>query len=446
MESDDRLDKISNYILNNHARKTHGKEFNGIFAVNRIETLIRYYDFFKSKKHNLKIAGIFSFGANEETKKEHSRDSLERIIKDYNKIFDQNFSTDTFNAYYVDVAKRVREKQIDILLVVGMFLTGFDSKKLNTLYVDKNLEYHGLVQAFSRTNRIDDEKKSFGNIVCFRNLKEKTDEAIRLYSDPTALETVLMKSYEEYLEEFNKYISEMKKIAPDLETIDDFKSEEEKAEFIKSFRNIMRSLTKLNVFTEFDFEDLNIEEQEFEDYKSKYLDIYDNISENKEKVSILEDIDFELELLRKDNINVIYIITLLKELNPKEKSYAKDREFIINTIANSPEMKSKKELIQEFIDKNLPEISDKSMIEDEFENFVNEEKIKAIDDFSKNENLKKEKILTIVEEYDFSGKFRREILKESINEKLKFLEKQKRVGYLVKKMKALLEKFSLINK
>ena len=446
MESDDRLNKISDYILNNHARKTYSKEFTGIFAVNSIESLVRYYDILKSKEHNLRIAGIFSFGANEEAKDEHSRDSLERIMKDYNKLYDTDYSTDTFDAYYVDVAKRVRERQIDLLLVVGMFLTGFDSKTLNTLYVDKNLEYHNLIQAFSRTNRIYNEKKSFGNIVCFRNLKDKTDKAIRLYSDENALDTVLMKSYEEYLEEFNKYIEEMKEIAPDLTAIDEFESEEEKAEFIKRFRNIMRTLTKLNVFTEFKFGDLSIEEQEFEDYKSKYLDIHDSIkNEDKEKVSVLDDIDFELELLRKDNINVAYILALLKELNPSEKGYSKDREFILNTIANSPEMKSKKELIQAFIDKNLPKISDKSMVEDEFESFMNEEKIKAIDEFSQNENLKKEKIVEIVEEYDFSGKFRREILKEALNEKLKFLEKKNRVNYLVGKMKELLEKFSLVN-
>lgn len=446
IESDDRLDKISTYIINNHDRKTYNKEFTGIFAVNRVETLVRYYDFFKSKEHNLKIAGIFSFGVNEEDKEEHSRDSLERMMKDYNKMFDTDYSTDKFDAYYVDIAKRVKDKQIDLLLVVGMFLTGFDSKALNTLYVDKNLEYHNLIQAFSRTNRTYTEKKSFGNIVCFRNLKNKTDEAIRLYSDENALDTVLMKSYEEYLEEFNKYIEEMKEIAPDLTAIDEFESEEEKAEFIKRFRNIMRTLTKLNVFTEFKFGDLSIEEQEFEDYKSKYLDIHDSIkNEDKEKVSVLDDIDFELELLRKDNINVAYILALLKELNPSEKGYSKDREFILNTIANSPEMKSKKELIQAFIDKNLPKISDKSMVEDEFESFMNEEKIKAIDEFSQNENLKKEKIVEIVEEYDFSGKFRREILKEALNEKLKFLEKKNRVNYLVGKMKELLEKFSLAN-
>lgn len=446
IESDDRLNKISEYILNNHARKTYSKEFTGIFAVNSIESLVRYYDILKSKEHNLRIASIFSFGANEEAKDEHSRDSLERIMKDYNKLYDTDYSTDTFDAYYVDVARRVRERQIDLLLVVGMFLTGFDSKTLNTLYVDKNLEYHNLIQAFSRTNRIYNEKKSFGNIVCFRNLKDKTDKAIRLYSDENALDTVLMKSYEEYLEEFNKYIEEMKEIAPDLTAIDEFESEEEKAEFIKRFRNIMRTLTKLNVFTEFKFEDLSIEEQEFEDYKSKYLDIHDSIkNEDKEKVSVLDDIDFELELLRKDNINVAYILALLKELNPSDKGYSKDREFILNTVANSPEMKSKKELIQAFIDKNLPKISDKSMVEDEFESFMNEEKIKAIDEFSQNENLKKEKIVEIVEEYDFSGKFRREILKEALNEKLKFLEKKNRVNYLVGKMKELLEKFSLVN-
>ena len=146
--------------------------------------LIKYYDAFKAINHKLKIAGIFTFGANEDSegRDEHSRDSLERMITDYNQLFKTNYSTDTFSSYFSDVSKRVKNAQIDILLVVNMFLTGFDAKTLNTLYVDKNLKYHDLLQAYSRTNRVQKTTKPYGNIVCYRNLKENTDDAIRLFS------------------------------------------------------------------------------------------------------------------------------------------------------------------------------------------------------------------------------------------------------------------------
>ena len=237
MESNDRLEKIVDYIIANHDKKTFKREFNGIFAVNSIEVLTKYYEIFKRKDHDLKIATIFSYNNNEEIKgAEHSRDKLERYIEDYNEMFGTNFSTDLFNAYYVDVSKRAKDKQIDILLVVNMFLTGFDNKYLNTLYVDKNLQYHGLVQAYSRTNRVLNEKKKHGNIVCFRNLKKVTDEAIKLYSNENSSETVLMKPYMEYVDDFNKVLEEFRKITTKMEDIDELASEKEEKEFVKIFQ------------------------------------------------------------------------------------------------------------------------------------------------------------------------------------------------------------------
>ncbi len=443
-ESDDRLNKISDYIIANHGKKTYGKEFTGIFAVNSINTLIRYYDILRSKNHDLTIAGIFSFGVNEEVKTEHSRDSLERMMKDYNSIFGTDYSTDNFQGYYVDVAKRVKDKQIDLVLVVGMFLTGFDSKLLNTLYVDKNLEYHGLVQAFSRTNRIYNEKKSFGNIVCFRNLKEKTDQAIRLYSDENAIDTVLMKSYGEYLQEFAQYLQDLKAVAPDLKAIDNYQTDEERVEFVKRFRNLLRALTKLKVFDEFSFEGLGIDEQEFEDYTSKYLDIYESVKNNEgEKESVLEDIDFELDLLTTDRINVEYIITLLRQLNPKESSYEKDRQSILDMVSKDPELKSKKELIARFIDENLPKLEDISMLEDEFSDFMNEERKKALYKFSKKENLHHDKVMEFVDSYDFSGKVRRDKLKDSLKDEFKLIERRKKLNDVTDKIHEILETYNI---
>jgi len=345
MEDEKRLEKISNYIISNHNRKTHSKEFTALFAVSGVKTLIKYYDILQRKKeegkHNLKIATIFSYVANEDDADangfipeelsvveepralygmhQHSREKLDEFIEDYNKMFGSNFSTkdsQSFYNYYNDISKKVKERKIDILLVVNMFLTGFDSPPLNTLYVDKNLKYHGLIQAYSRTNRILNEQKSQGNIVVFRNLKKATDDAITLFSNKEAIEVIIMKPYEEYVKKFNEAFIELLKITPTVNSVNDLQSEKDELEFIQAFRQLMRIKNILVAFADFKWEDLAMNEQLFEDYKSKYLDLYDKVKSDhqKEKVSILEDVDFELELIHRDEINVNYIIQLLIKL------------------------------------------------------------------------------------------------------------------------------------
>ena len=367
LESPERLEKITDYIIDNHARKTHSKEFTAMMCVGSVDILTRYYDLFKSKQHGLKIATIFSYSTNEDDKdangldaldesdgahvdeeyiNKHSRDKLEEYIGHYNTMFGTNFTTkdtQSYYNYYNDISKRVKLKEIDILLVVNMFLTGFDSKTLNTLYVDKNLKYHGLIQAFSRTNRILNEQKSQGNIVCFRNLKKATDEAIALFSNKNAKDIILMKSYEEYVEKFVEALKNLKSIVPDVDSVNDLESEEAKLAFVKAFRELMRVKNILGSFADFSFEDLGIVEQEFEDYKSKYLDIHDTIKgEGKEKVSILEDVDFELELIHKDEINVTYILKLLAQLkDSSEQEQQTQRQNIVNIINGNAQLRSK---------------------------------------------------------------------------------------------------------
>ncbi|OCL99990.1 Type-1 restriction enzyme R protein [Aliarcobacter thereius] len=307
-ESNDRIEKIVDYILTNHDRKTHSKEFNSIFAVSSVEVLCKYYEAFKKKNQDLKIATIFSYSANEDDKdangiyaldesdilidetniNQHSRDKLEEYISDYNKLFDTNYTTkDTksFYNYYDDISRRTKKKEIDILLVVNMFLTGFDAPSLNTLYVDKNLKYHGLIQAFSRTNRILNEKKSQGNIVCFRNLKNATDEAIALFSNQENVDKVLMESYEYYVQKFNEIFIRLLQIAPSVSSVDSIIDENIQLEFIKTFREMIRVKNILEGFSDFKWFDLSMSEQQFEDYKSKYLDLYDKIKREKEKIA-----------------------------------------------------------------------------------------------------------------------------------------------------------------
>lgn len=439
MNAPERLNIITDYIIENHKRKTHNKEFTAMFCVSGVPTLIEYYNLLYQKrqegKHDLKIATIFSYQANEddkeaqgyiieeeeedlllvaeprlEYKSEHTRDTLENYIKHYNKEFGTNFTSNdsqSFYNYYNDIAKRVKSKQIDVLLVVNMFLTGFDSKHLNTLYVDKNLKYHGLIQAYSRTNRILNEMKSQGNIVCFRNLKHATDEAIALFSNINAKEDIIIAPYEEYVQKFNDAFIELLKITPTVDSVNKLRNEEEEFDFVKAFRELMRIKNVLNTFTEFDFSDLSMTEQSFEDYKSKYLDLHDKtkVHQQKELVSILDDIDFELELIHRDEINVSYILKLLAKLKdaPVEEQ-EKQKQKIVDALVGETQLRSKRELIEQFINNNLPLLEDSDSIPEVFERYWLTEQKKAIDKLVKEENLNPQELESVIGNYIFTEK------------------------------------------
>ena len=435
MEAPQRLNNVTDYIITNHDRKTHSKKFTALFCVANVKTLIKYYELFKAKKeegkHDLRVATIFSYQANEEDadangfipdeefsddlemaaepqslyETKHTREKLDSFIDDYNGMYNTNYSTNEFYSYYKDIGKRVKNKQVDILLVVNMFLTGFDSKLLNTIYVDKNLKYHGLIQAYSRTNRIIDDVKSQGNVVCFRNLKDATDQAITLFSNKDAIEEIIIKPYDNYIEDFDKAIERLYRITPTVDSVNELPSEAEQLEFVKAFRDLMRLKNVLSSFTEFTYDDLDITEQIFEDYQSKYLDIRDDVQNEKEKVSILNDIDFELELIRRDEINVAYILTLLAKLyNAKPKDLEQQKKVITDMLASDSELRSKKELIERFIEENLPLIRDTELVADEFDTFWTTEKKKAIYELSKEENLDFQKLVEVISNYLFTEK------------------------------------------
>tara|TARA_B110000285_G_C15050502_1_gene576698 strand:- start:252 stop:1247 length:996 start_codon:yes stop_codon:yes gene_type:complete len=287
-----------------------------------------------------------------------------------------------------------------------MFLTGFDSKLLNTLYVDKNLKFHGLIQAYSRTNRIFGELKSQGNIVSFRNLKKQTDDAIRLFSNLDNKDLIVMEPYEVYLERFNEAYNNLTKLTPSVDSVNDLIREDDQFEFIKLFRDLMRVKNVLNTFTQFEMEETEMEDQEFEDYKSKYLDLYDkHKGDSKEKVSIINDIDFELELIHRDEINVSYIINLLSTLkNSPIEEQETQRKKIIEIITGQSDLRSKRELIERFIDDNLPNIEDSDNIPEEFEKFWNKERVKYIDKLVEEENLDKDKLEKVIGDYMFTEK------------------------------------------
>ncbi|GAA3600009.1 type I restriction endonuclease subunit R [Flavivirga amylovorans] len=437
MEAPERLDAITEYIIANHNRKTHSKEFTAIMCVSNVETLIKYYQLFKAKDHNLKVVTIFSYQANEEDKdtlgfttsdfdevdlneiaepkptynSKHTREHLDSFIADYNKTFGTNYSTkdtQSYYNYYNDIAKRVKHKQVDILLVVNMFLTGFDSKTLNTIYVDKNLKYHGLIQAFSRTNRILNELKSQGNVVCFRNLKQHTDNAIALFSNIESKDEIIIEPYEDYVKKMNDTFIQLLQIAPTVDSVHDLKDEEDELAFAKAFRELMRTLNVLKTFTEFTFDDLSINEQTFEDYKTQYLDLRDKVKrENaKEKVSILNDIDFELELIHRDEINVAYILKLLANLKNSVSADEQEKQLknIMDIVAGDTKLRSKRELIEKFINEHLPVIEDSEDIPDEFVQFMTTEKLEAIKSLSQEEGLDSDKLEKVIGDYMFTEK------------------------------------------
>lgn len=474
MNASERLNNVTDYIIENHNRKTHNREFTAIFCVSSVQTLIEYYKLFHEKKlegqHNLKVATIFSYQVNEEDKSAvgiaedeeflcaaepqveyvtmHSRDTLEEFIEHYNKEFSTNFTTkdsQSFYNYYNDIAKRVKHKQVDILLVVNMFLTGFDSKTLNTLYVDKNLKYHGLIQAYSRTNRILNELKSQGNIVSFRNLKIATDDAIALFSNINAKDEIIMQPYEEYVTKFNLAFIELLKIAPTINSVNDLQDEEKEFEFIKAFRELVRLKNVLKTFTEFTHDDLSMDEQTFEDYKSKYLDLYDKSKNQsqKEKVSILNDIDFEIELIHRDEINVSYILKLLAKLKDSTiDEQEKQKKAILDAISGENHLRSKRELIEKFIQENLPNIEDSNDIADEFYTFWNDERKQALEALTEEENLDFEKIQKLIGDYLFTEKEPlRDTLIEAMNYRPNLKERKNIAERISDKIRKYIETF-----
>lgn len=438
---DVRISMVAKHIIDHHNGKTSNGKFTSLFTVDSIPLLIKYYDTFKKLKHNLKIGAVFTFEDNEDLKdkEEHSRESLERIIEDYNVMFPKEdntkFSTDTFQAYFKDLSNRLKRAEIDIVLVVNMFLTGFDSKPLNTLYVDRNLKHHGLLQAFSRTNRVLDESKPYGNIVCYRNLKKNTDEALCLFSQTDNTDVVLMDSYEHYLKLFKDRVIDLFDIAPNIDSIDDIKSEEEKKKFILAFRELSKQLVRLKTFVDFEFDkdEIGISEQEYEDYKSKYLNIYDDVKKNAgEKESILANIDFGIELIQTDKINVDYIMNLIRHIdlgnNEKRKADIEKIKKILDS-ADNENLRLKSELIKAFLMEVVPKANEDDNVDNLFNEFLEEKRVDEITSFSEEVEVEKNIVKSYITEYEYSGTIDsaeiKDVVKGSLLKKRKLADKIK---------------------
>ncbi|NHB66989.1 type I restriction endonuclease subunit R, partial [Acinetobacter sp. GFQ9D192M] len=374
-------------------------------------------------------------------------DKLDRYITNYNRQFKTNYNSgDQFYAYYRDIAQRVKNRQIDILIVVNMFLTGFDSKPLNTLYVDKNLKYHGLIQAFSRTNRVYNDKKPFGNIICFRNLKRATDEALALFSNKDAQKVVLVPSFEEIKQDYDAAVQKLLKITPDYQSVDDLMTEDQQLEFIKAFREVMRYNAQLQTFIEYDQNQTALDKQHFANFASKYADLCRDVRKTtkKEKVSVLDDVDFQLDLLHSDRINVGYIINLLQmALDSGDEAKRKKYEAQIHDlIGNEVTLHDKQELIQKFIEENMPKMINGQSVQSTFAAFWDAEKEQAYQYLCQEENLKPEAMRTVLENYEFTKRLpRKEELKDLPNFKVKLFERETVFNQLWDKTKQFIQTF-----
>jgi len=425
-----RISNIVNYIREHFDQKTKRNSFyqlkdrrlagfNSIFTVTSIDVAIQYYTEFQKQMaglpsdKQLKIATIYSFGANEPDDEDNGiiqdenledtsnldqskRDFLESAIQDYNKIFKTNFDTssDKFQNYYKDVSQRVKDREIDLLIVVNMFLTGFDATTLNTLWVDKNLRLHGLLQAYSRTNRILNSVKTFGNIICFRNLENATNESIALFGDKEAGGVVLLKTYDEYYNGYKKgdkdipgyadLVSELQEKFPVGEPII---GEQNQKDFIKLYSAILKVKNILSTFDEFAGNEM-LTERDVQDYHSMYINLYNEFrGKNKgDNENVNDDIVFEMELIKQVEINIDYILALIKKYH---EGHLKDKEIVISiskAIDSSVELRNKKELIQQFIDSLTPSTN----VDDDWHSFVDAKKLEELETIITEENLDKD--------------------------------------------------------
>lgn len=385
--------------------------FNSIFAVSSIEVAKRYYNEFKSRDSGLKIATIFSFGANEEENEDGilpdedfdtsgldkpSRDFLDMAISDYNQYFGTSYDTsaDKFENYYKDLSQRMKNREIDLLIVVNMFLTGFDATTLNTLWVDKNLRHHGLLQAFSRTNRILNSVKTFGNVVCFRDLEQATNDALSIFGNKEAGGIVLLKSFKEYYNGWEKdgkpqrgYVDLIIELQERFPLPVFIEGEQAEKDFIKLWGGVLRLRNILTSFDEFAGNEI-LSERDFQDYQSAYLDLYDKLRKHKDadKENINDDIEFEIELVKQVTINIDYILQLVAKYH---KSKMKDKEILTaidKAMDSSIELRSKKELIERFINT----LNVHSDVDKDWRAFTNKNKAEELERIIEEENLKPE--------------------------------------------------------
>ena len=433
-----RIKNIAEHIFNNYWNHTHPQGtsvYTAMFAVDQIPTLGKYYKEFKRLNDaapadkKLRIAAIFTYQPNEDIDEgvdEHSQELLDSCINDYNDMFGTSFGIDTFDAYRKDIQKRIKQKeepQVDLLLVVNMFLTGFDAKPLNTLYLDKNLVWHSLLQAYSRTNRVDKASKQFGQIVTYRNIKKAQDDALKLFSGDGNPNDYLINSYEYYLEEWRIKCGELMRIVPASADAGHLQSEDDIRAFVVAFRAVSKNLAILKTFSKFDWKDLStvLDEEEYEAYKSWYLYYYDILKRERDsKVPVPVDVDFDIELIRTDKINVVYILNLLKEINRNDPVEMKRSvDLILREIERSDNeaLRYKRDIMKNFINTRFFELDSEADIIKEYEQFEKDSLAMDIETASQELNIEEERLVRLFYSYTFS----KQLTDEEIRVEIEYL-------------------------
>lgn len=488
-----RMQEIAKFILQNFKKSTFDGEYNAVFATQSVAALLEYYRIFKSLQPKIRIGAVFTYAANPSQDDELTgtnqgfatdqvaADQLQEIMDDYNAMFGTAYTTENFGAYYDDVNMRMKKKKpemepLDLLLVVNMFLTGFDAKKLNTLYVDKNLEYHGLVQAFSRTNRVLNEKKRFGKVVCFRDLKQNVDAAIKLFSNNQPNEFIIREPFEKVKAELNVLMAEFKEKFPEAQSVDQLKSENDKRDFVLAFREIIRKMAEVQIYEDFDADDpsLVMSAQEFMDFRSKYLDIAigpieptngeepddestvdggeEEPDEDDEEEATLDDIDFCLELLRSDVINVAYILELIANLNPASGDYEQQKQQILDTMIKDAGMRNKAKLIDGFMRDNID--NDKEGfakakadgtvdLESRLATYVNKKRSEAVQELANEEAIEEQALQQFMAEYDYLKREKLEIVQEAVRKKKAgLIERRSILDRVVKKLRNIMDVYN----
>lgn len=483
--SDIRMKEIAGFILNNFSKSTYGGEFNALFAVQSVPMLLKYYKIFKELNPKIRIAAIFTYAPNSSQDDDKTgmnqgfetdnvaSDELQEIMDDYNRNFGTAFTTNNFQNYYDDINERMKKRKadqepIDLLLVVGMFLTGFDAKKLNTLYVDKNMEYHGLLQAFSRTNRVLNEKKRFGKILCFRDLKDKVDSSIKLFSQG-GIEAVTRPPFKEVKKQLNDLSISFLEHYPTMASVDALKSEYDKKKFLLAFREIIKKRAEIQIYEDFDDDDpgLILSEQDYNDYRSKYLDmtvgfikpeeendgmLNDGQQEIQYGDQSIEDIDFCLELLHSDVVNVAYILSLISDLNPSDEDYEMKRQEILDTMIKDATMRKKTLLIDSFIKQEVDNDkegfkrakADGTMdLEGRLQRYILKMKNKAVQDLAVDEGVEEEALCNFIAEYDYLGREKPEIIQEAVRKtKMGLMLRSAKVKRILEKMREIIDLFN----
>ena len=411
-----RIEKTADDILRSLDRHIYiGQDtYTAIFATDSVRTLMKYYRYMKSHNPNeYKIAAIFTYTPNQDLEEDevddYDSDELRVCINDYNEMFGTSFSIYTFNDYRDDVSSRMKQRdlpQIDLLLVVRMFLTGFDSKATNTLILDKNLKWHTLLQAYSRTNRVSHATKNYGQIITYRNIKRQQDEALKLYSGDAEIDKLLERNYNKTVMDYMEAVDKLRSIVPTGEDAGYLLDEDSKHDFILAFRKVSGILAKLKTFTDFEWNAIDpiLDEAEYCIYKSWYLNYYDQVKQDKKagKVTHLGDIDFDIETVRTDRINVVYIINLLKKAlkeDPLKRQLAIDQ--IINEVERTDNEKLRHErgLIRAFIEERFFSLNPDADISTEYSDFKNNQMQKDVTAFARKNKLPENVVQCILDQY-----------------------------------------------